>query len=178
MSITSELREWVKTLYIPCSDEVKREAERIADRIDERVENIRFNEHHKGYEDGIMDGCSHYDPESTECMVSEEYGYIKLPKDADGEYIHIGDEVDTEHFGTVEVEGFMHHSVVFYNYSEQPAYLCTTPASLCRHHHEPTVEDVLREFAKCWDDPAHYAKGELVETFAEKLREAIEHERD
>ena len=39
---------------------------------------------------------------------------------------------------------------------------------------KPTVEDVLREFGKRWDDPAHYAKGELVETFAEKLRLAGE----
>ena len=39
---------------------------------------------------------------------------------------------------------------------------------------KPTVEDMLREFGKRWDDPAHYAKGELVETFAEKLRLAGE----
>lgn len=34
--------------------------------------------------------------------------------------------------------------------------------------------DRLREYGKRWDDPAHYAKGELVETFAEKLRLAGE----
>lgn len=131
--------------------------------------------HREDYMAGLAFDLNRIADRIDEAIASE---YVKLPVDADGVPIHIGDEVDTEHFGTVEVEGFVHHSVAFYNYSEQPAYLCTTPTSLCRHHHEPTVEDVLREFAKCWDDPTHYAKGELVEEYAEKLREVVEHERD
>lgn len=83
-----------------------------------------------------------------ECPVEmAEHGWVKLPVDADGVPIRVGDLMDTEHFGTVEVEGFVHNAVAFYNYSGQPAYLCTSPANLCRHHHEPTVEGVLREFA-------------------------------
>ena len=118
--------------------------------------------------------------------------YVRLPKDADGEPIHIGDVMDTEHFGTVEVEGFVHHSVAFYNYSEQPAYLCTTPVDLCHHYHEPTVEDVLREccgkyhslFVDDMNDAInrverdYIAPSEVIAEYAEKLREVVEHERD
>ena len=73
--------------------------------------------------------------------------YTALPLDADGVPIHVGDVMDTSAFGTVEVEGFIHSAIAFYNYNEdQQARLCTSPAKLC-HHHKPTVADVLREFA-------------------------------
>ena len=127
---TDELREYARIhqpykseLYnAQCADEITA----IADRIDAE---------HESKVAEVASGWDYW--EST---------HIELPKDADGEYIHIGDEVETIDFGTVEVEGFVHHAVAFYSYSKQPAYLCTTPANLC-HHHAPTVEDVLREFA-------------------------------
>jgi hypothetical protein len=109
-----------------------------------------------------------------ECLEDELSHCIKLPVDADGEVIHEGDAMDTEHFGTVEVEGFIHNSIAFYNYREQPAYLCTTPANMCRHHHEPTVENVLLEFARecltyatCVDD---HEVQDAIEMYAAKLR--------
>lgn len=104
-------------------------------------------------------------------------GYIALPKDADGEYIHVGDMMDTEHFGTVEVEGFIHNAVAFYNYSGQPAYLCTSPANLCHHHHEPTVEDVMVEFATDWESAQDGEdKTAVLKEYAAKLRLAGEDE--
>ena len=77
--------------------------------------------------------------------------YMALPLDADGEPIHVGDEMDTSSFGTVEVEGFVHSAIAFYNYEDQPARLCTSPAKLC-HHHKPTVMDVLDELLMNWPD--------------------------
>ena len=72
--------------------------------------------------------------------------YMAMPLDADGVPVHIGDMMDTSAFGTVEVEGFIHSAIAFYNYNEdQQARLCTSPAKLC-HHHKPTVADLLREF--------------------------------
>jgi hypothetical protein len=35
---------------------------------------------------------------------------------------------------------------------------------------EPTAEDVLREFAQCWDDPMRYDRDELVEQYAAKIK--------
>ena len=95
---------------------------------------------------------------------------IELPKDADGEYIHVGDEVETTNFGTVEVEGFVHCAVAFYDYSEQPTHLCTTPANLCRHHHALTVEDVLREFADEMNQNLGMYTGEAID--ADEWRDA------
>lgn len=146
MSITDELREQL-LYYTPAVDAG---LTAIVDRIDAEYQKAEDEWKAKngvawlaGYtecHDELMEG--------NEAIAAdlENAGWVRLPKDADGEVIHIGDMMDTEHFGTVEVEGFVHHSVAFYNYSEQPAYLCTTPVNLCHHHHVPTVEDVLREF--------------------------------
>ena len=151
MSITDELREYARTWPSPNKGTLLT----IADRIDTEHQNAEDERTAKcgqswlhGYEE-----CRLELMEGNEAIAAslEEAGWVKLPLDADGKVIHVGDVMDTEHFGTVEVEGFVHNAVAFYNYSGQPAYLCTSPANLC-HHHEPTIEDVLREFGDKYCD--------------------------
>lgn len=80
MSITTELREWVKSLYTPNSAQVKDEALRIADRIDEKHESM----------------C---------CEIADKFdGWVMPPKDADGDSIHLGDVLEWQGASfTVEV---------------------------------------------------------------------------
>lgn len=79
--------------------------------------------------------------------------YIELPRDANGEVIHIGDKITyhglcERHQGKVlDVKGIMSLSdgidaVLVYDTELVKLY-----ANNCRHYHKPTVEDVLREFA-------------------------------
>lgn len=88
--------------------------------------------------------------DDLDAVVREvEERYVELPKDADGEYVHIGDVMDCgEHFGIQEVEGFIHGAVAFTVCDPQPARICTCPAHMTHHYHEPTIEDVLRNFAE------------------------------
>ena len=73
-----------------------------------------------------------------------EHGLVRLPTDADGEPIHIGDVMEWCDSGeTLTVEG-IGRDVLFYIDGENAE---GTAARNKRHHHEPTVEDVLREFA-------------------------------
>ena len=112
--------------------------------------------------------------DAIECEVRERY--VALPLDADGVPIHVGDMMERgESRGHVialmiseypkKWGGELHWGVQLEG-EQAPTALDLT----FRHYHAPTVEDVLREFAKRWDDPANYAKGELVEAFAAKLR--------
>ena len=74
---------------------------------------------------------------------------VELPKDGDGEYIHIGDVMEWCDSGeTLTVEG-IGSDVLFYIDGENAEW---TAARNKRHHHEPTVEDVLFEFARFWSD--------------------------
>ena len=174
MSITDELREWASSelSYKTRFDELIA----IADRIDERVENIRSNEHHKGYQDGIMDGCSHYDPERTECMVSEEHGYIKLPVDADGEPIHVDDWIINPDISNQKHKVAAITTESVYWWGEDGCHW--RYSHLVRHYHEPTVEDVLREFANMAKEHAWPDFNDLVDEYAKRIEKAVEHECD
>lgn len=150
MSITDELRKWLKSLYTPNSGAVKDEGERIADRID--------------------------------AALAERY--VELPKDADGEPIHIGDVMesgDGDVFTVSSVDYGLHPSSgrgkfwMLWN-EDADFYEC---AYECRHHKQPTVEDVLRDM--CLEIDRRCERGsidydELFAEYAAKLRLAKEGE--
>lgn len=100
-----------------------------------------------------------------------EHGLVRMPKDADGEYIHIGDVMEWCDSGeTLTVEG-IGRDVLFYIDGENAEW---TAARNKRHHHAPTVEDVLRQFlGECdsaislgYDEVPH----EVFAEYAAKLR--------
>ena len=99
--------------------------------------------------------------------------YQLLSLDADGMPVHVGDMMDTSSFGTVEVEGFVHSAIAFYNYEDPQARLCTSPAKLC-HRHKPTVADVLRElWDESHDDLVSYGPSDrdaIIERYAKRLQ--------
>jgi len=102
--------------------------------------------------DEIRKWCADLDSDDILCTTATLYTLadridrelVELPKDADGEYIHIGDVMEWCDSGeTLTVEG-IGSDVLFYIDGENAEW---TAARNKRHHHEPTVEDVLREFA-------------------------------
>ena len=104
---------------------------------------------------------------------------VELPKDADGEYIHIGDVMEWCDSGeTLTVEG-IGSDVLFYIDGENAEW---TAARNKRHHHAPTVEDVLREFAEKVIDSqipsVHPTYEEAITEYAAKLRLADDGEEE
>ena len=107
--------------------------------------------------------------------LSEEHGLVRLPTDADGEYIHIGDVMEWPYGnGEFIVEGIGGNTLF---YIDKDSNECEwTAAGDKRHHHEPTVEDVLREFTdevwnRCCEGATASDSGidELVAECAAKL---------
>jgi hypothetical protein len=183
MSITDELREWAHGFNGPWKAH-EQAINAIADRIDEahKWEVVKgLNEHQHGRDEGW--------DEAVELMERE---YVRLPVDADGEPIHIGDvmvgvdkydslkkvrgkviAINFENDGAVDVAVQVWSSDGKCK-SWHRAYL-DSGASDYHHHHEPTVEDVLREFAFQIGQSA--TDDGVVAEYAEKLREVVEHER-
>lgn len=105
---------------------------------------------------------------------------IELPKDADGEYIHIGDMMENlrEDFEPLFHHTFRVYGIQYRAYGQE----CTLTedgypsiqyrASEVRHHHEPTVEDVLREFGEKYCDMVAGSdkERELFAEYASKLQ--------
>lgn len=122
MSITDELREYA--LGWDERNRVRRDLRAIADRIDAE---------HESKVAEVASGWDYW--EST---------HVELPKDADGEYIHVGDVLDG--YGkTIEVVELRHGRSGWVLISRDGNGYADTFAFT--HHHAPTVEDVLREFA-------------------------------
>lgn len=103
MAITDELREWARnntvqdnvlTTY-PVQHPVHGTVESllaIADRIDAANERLCSHSRSNGYGDGFTDGFNDIESwviDHEDAMA--EHGFARLPKDADGEYIHVGD---------------------------------------------------------------------------------------
>lgn len=105
--------------------------------------------------------------------------HMELPIDADGVPIHVGDELCGHYYpdGGVYCMSINGSEAIFVNkagkhYKDAMLW----KPSECRHYHKPTVEDVLRVFARTvapeivWDDEMH---DELFGEYAAKLREAM-----
>ena len=158
MSITDELREYADRL----SDEAARKSEHgfspvamklegIADRIDA--------EHERMFRSLTVDA----EPMTDESMA--EHGWVRLPLDADGVPIRAGDVLtDGECMFVVdELAAFGDGSWSIRNEDGIAWAACDVT-----HHHELTVEDVLREFAdevkRCCDTQ------DTIAEYAAKLR--------
>lgn len=89
MSITDELREWWVRKFPVMDEKLHKDFTAIADRIDERHAKERIKVYDKGVHDGID-------------ADKDAMGYVKLPVDADGVPIRIGDTVKLGD-GTFEV---------------------------------------------------------------------------
>ena len=126
MSITDELRKWG---YGFCGSTYE-VVNAIADRIDAEHERACA----EAYGNGVM----------SVPIALDESAWVELPKDADGEYIRVGDRLDG--YGkTIEVVELRHGRSGWVLISRDGNGYAD--AFAFSHHHAPTVEDVLREFA-------------------------------
>ena len=103
--------------------------------------------------------------EHDEWVHDRDNGWVTLPLAADGEPIHIGDVMesdDGETFRVCRLQLFASGWAI-----DGGKY---TQLEI-RHHHAPTVEDVLKDFIDAW---AEWKDGAAmmnpIETFAAKLR--------
>lgn len=100
--------------------------------------------------------------------------YIELPMDADGVLIHIGDRMEHIELGYV-LEVIAVGVVCFIAWNTHLNRYCQYDSKLFRHHHKPTIEDVLEEFASAYDriggeDEEHQKYLDLIAEYAAKLQ--------
>lgn len=147
MSITSELRDFVDELACHrCTRDMLRE---IADRIDAEHEAALLNVH---------------------IDLMDANGWVRLPEDADGVPIHIGDRVENNErvARIVLTDGSWEPSVYI---EKLPNVLHEYFCNEISHYHEPTVEDVLDEFfGKANLPDGTQTRAEIIAEYAAKLR--------
>lgn len=153
MSITDELRAWAKDSTF--SSWTAEHLTAIADRIDAEHERVRA--------ESIIDM-------TDESMA--EHGWIRLPKDADGEVWHIGDEIQAPDNCHETVKGFRVYELDGEQRWEVIANGYLWGALTHRHYCQPTVEDVLTEFAAKLIERGELTNGgaTTIAEFAPRLR--------
>lgn len=170
MSITDELREWAEDntlkdrVLTTCPPQhavhgVLETLLRIADRIDA--------EHERAAMSAMNDALYYANDESM-----AELGWVHLPKDADGEYIRIGDVMQGEKVGGGLCEPFEVVGYIMSNGELEPMDEHKLPRKRkYLHHHAPTVEDVLREMLDVWGElPSNATNEAIIAEYAAKLR--------
>lgn len=150
MSITDELRAYVR-------GHSWKSLTTIADRIDAEHEKAVQEEFVRVY---------------TSDADMEHDGWIRLPRDADNEIVNVGDKLDGYN-KTIEVMWLRLGSTGWWIIDEYGKSYACCDAFL--HHHEPTVEDVLDEFASAYDriggeDEEHQKYLNLIAEYAAKLQ--------
>lgn len=168
MSITDELREWASAnlSYKSRYDTLIA----IADRID------------AGYKREVVKGLNEWkhgrDEAWDEAMEMLEREYVRLPVDADGVPIHVGERVQligndpstVSHMSLAD-DGWR----VYVKYDGGIGTGSGEPKRI-RHYHAPTVEDVLTEFAAKLIERGELTNGgaQTIAEYAAKLRLAEE----
>jgi len=161
MSITDELRKEARGfgLYVYAAPQAER-LTAIADRIDAEHESACA----EAYGNGVM----------SVPIALDESAWVELPKDADGEYIHVGDVmewVDPDGEATVTCTVDAVGVGCFFAWDNANTRFAQKCANAYRHHHAPTVEDVLEEFGIDWEHESDCEdRAALLREYASKLQ--------
>lgn len=180
MAITDELRKWA---HGPDEgDDWLDRIDEFCDRIDaahrsalEKLAAQLDESERSGFDQGFA-SADDWLAQNEDAMA--EHGWMHLPVDADGVPIHVGDMVEDASVREI-VERVMQIRYTLTTSGISPTVLTSiiTDASQLpqkpndyRHHRAPTVEDVLREFAREIDADAYGITDAKVAEFAAKLR--------
>jgi len=181
MSITDELREWFKDRLFMGNGYAELTA--IADRIDaehDKALNSVDDAYDSGYNVGYDEGFASADDwlaQHEDAMA--EHGWIRLPKDADGVPVRVGDELCNYTLsgypypnGGVYCKAIVNERMVLVGQKDSSFKdLLMWEARWCHHYHAPTVEDVLTEFGIDWEHESDCEdRAALLKEYAAKLR--------
>lgn len=95
---------------------------------------------------------------------------VPLPVDADGVPIHVGDVMENIVCPPVHREVTGVGVECFYGWDEGNGRYSQFDVACYRHHHAPTIEDVLEEFVARWMETHHDDIPALKAEYAAKLR--------
>lgn len=144
MESINRLRDWLKGRLLLGNG--WNELNEIADAIEREAKANRVDAYTKGYDEGFA-SADDWAAQHEDAMA--EHGWVRLPLDADGVPIHVGDVMENIVCPPVHREVTGVGVECFYGWDEGNGRYSQFGANCYRHHHAPTVEDVLREF---WSD--------------------------
>ena len=189
MSITDELRAWAKehlsrSSILAIADRIDAEHEKAMSRAGQLLTDAEKDRDYnyanwQECKQKVLQGNITFDELNAkiECLEDELLHRIELPKDADGELVHLGDvmEVESMTFRVSSIDYGQHPDIgdgMFWMLWNADGSVFER-ADQCRHR-TSTVEDVLREFGRGWHEqmnaPETFDIADYVERYAAKLQ--------
>ena len=179
MKSIDRLREYVCSAPMSSMTNVARSiVVGMTDEIEREVEDARDRDYRNGREDAA--GAAEF--ADRLCRASERredvtlwgVDYTALPVDAGGVPIHVGDVMEERSGHTFEAASLMAFggSDNWLVLSDPQNFSSFREPHDIRHHHAPTVEDVLREFAQEMNENLGMYTGEAID--ADEWHEADE----
>lgn len=178
MESINRLRDWLKGRLLLGNG--WNELNEIADAIEREAMEERTAAYNEGYDAGFA-SADDWAAQHEDAMA--EHGWVRLPIGDDGDVLHIGELVDEElPFGgyaapapidTMELSRGASGYVWMVKLDAENRALINP--KLLRHHHAPTVEDVLAEMLDAWGElPSNVTNEALIAEYAARLRLAKE----
>lgn len=146
---------------MPCSNapdyaDVRWKVKQLADAIEREAMEERTAAYNEGYDAGFA-SADDWAAQHEDAMA--EHGWVRLPLDADGVTIHVGDVVRMELLSGGESKPLVVDRMELSRGRDGDLWCvaldtdkgCWNQPSLLHHHHPPTVEDVLREMLDALD---------------------------
>lgn len=157
--LTDEMRKWGRDMAFVNDNP------RFVKRVDELCDNI-YKEHEKMLSEQYDSLTVDMKPMTDENMA--EGGWTRLPMDADGEYIHVGD-ILIGYNDTAIVKGLTLSKNGWELICDNGIW--HDPEEFV-HYHKPTVEEILQEFR---DEVAlGYVDKEVIDEFASRIRDSLQ----
>lgn len=148
---------------------LERENDRLRQERDMRAA-MAEEAYNRGYDEGFA-SADDWLGQHEDAMA--EHGWVKLPVDSDGVPVCVGDVMEGEKIGGGYCEPFEVIGYIMSNGELEPMdeHKCPRKHKYLRHHHAPTVEDVLLELL---DEAEHFhsleEEREAIAEYAAKLR--------
>ena len=162
MESIDAMRDWWRDRFPVMDEQLGIEFRWRIEAIESEVKANRVDAYTEGYDAGF---ASADDLAAQHEDAMAEHGWVRLPVDADGVPIHVGD--------LMEVSNGRRDEVRFLTLNEDGwAFNEKGWVPNWSHHHAPTVEDVLREFALACEDAGNAGPEveRIAAEFAAKLR--------
>lgn len=134
------------------------------------IENDMSAAWQEGFDAGFASADDWLDQHEKEL---EKHGWVRMPEDADGEYWFCGDKIVLPDGNVVEIIGIGGDWLYYCVASVATTVFGRIRAHDKRHYKQPTVEDVLSEFASRVCNSGHQWGLDAADTIAEyaaKLR--------
>lgn len=179
MESVEKLRGYIEKTKSCISPMCRRNILIISDEIEQEHKDELLLYRNAGYKDGYNEGFASADDWCADNADElREHGWVRLPKDVDGEYIHVGDVMERgKTRGRVialmlsnypnKWGGGLHWAIQLEG-EQAPTAL----DNLFHHYHVPTVEDMLAEFAAKLIERSELTNGaaQTIAEYAPKLQ--------